>query len=194
MSRIAFSPARTRLPALAAALLIAAGATGAAAAAGNGQEGGAGHRPREAAALTGTAKLYRPAGDDITFSFDAHLAAKDTMDPEAAYGTFSFRHVFPDGTSGWAKAKVDCLVTGGKVAVVTGVVTESDTPFKGKRVGVTVHDQGTHDRLGYSWVGRDAGNQQLPRCVSSAPFEKVKEGSGDFTVLPWQPIYEQPKG
>ncbi|RCH67187.1 Repetin [Streptomyces sp. SDr-06] len=194
MSRIAFSPARTRLPALAAALLIAAGATGAAAAAGNGQEGGAGHRPREAAALTGTAKLYRPAGDDITFSFDAHLAAKDTMDPEAAYGTFSFRHVFPDGTSGWAKAKVDCLVTGGKVAVVTGVVTDSDTPFKGKRVGVTVHDQGTHDRLGYSWVGRDAGNQQLPKCVSSAPFEKVKEGSGDFTVLPWQPIYEQPKG
>jgi hypothetical protein len=29
--------------------------------------------------------------------------------------------------------------------------------------------------------------------VSSAPFEKVKEGTGDFKVLPWHPVYEQPK-
>ncbi|MDG4862834.1 Repetin, partial [Streptomyces sp. T-3] len=146
-------------------------------------------RPREAAALTGTAKLYRPAGDDITFSFDAHLAAKDNTDPEAAYGTFSFRHVFPNGMSGYAKAKVDCLVTGGKVAVVTGVVTDSDTPFKGKRVGVTVHDTGKQDRLGYSWIGSGLDKQKLPRCMGSAPFEKVAKGTGDFTVLPWQPEY-----
>ncbi|GAA2444873.1 Repetin [Streptomyces mauvecolor] len=191
MSRIAFAPTRTRVLALGAALLIAAVATGGASAAGNGADG---HTPREAAALTGTAKLYRPAGDDITFSFDAHLAAKDNMDPEAAYGTFTFKHVFPNGTSGWAKAKVDCLVTGGKVAVVTGVVTDSDTPFKGKRVGITVNDLGKHDRLGYSWIGKDAETQELPKCMGSAPFEKVKEGTGDFKVLPWQPVYEQPKG
>jgi hypothetical protein len=155
MSRIASAPARTRVLAVGAAFLIAAGAagaTGAASAAGNGADNG---KPREAAALTGTAKLYRPAGDDITFTFDAHLAAKDNMDPEAATGTFSFKHVFPNGQSGWAKATVDCLVTGGKVAVVTGIVTDSDTPFKGKRVGVTVHDRGKHDTLGYSWVGKD---------------------------------------
>ncbi|WP_438294867.1 hypothetical protein [Streptomyces sp. HUAS TT7] len=191
MPRTAFAPTRTRVLALGVALLIAAVVTGGATAAGNGADG---HTPREAAALTGTAKLYRPAGDDITFSFDAHLAAKDNMDPEAAYGTFTFKHVFPNGTSGWAKAKVDCLVTGGKVAVVTGVVTDSDTPFKGKRVGVTVNDLGKHDRLGYSWIGKDAETQQLPKCMSSAPFEKVKEGTGDFKVLPWQPVYEQPKG
>ncbi|MFE9558058.1 Repetin [Streptomyces sp. NPDC006692] len=190
MPRIASAPAPIRVLAVGAALLIAVGATSAASAAGN---GGGGGKPREAAALTGTAKLYRPAGDDITFSFDAHLAAKDNMDPEAATGTFSFRHVFPDGTSGWAKAKVDCLVTGGKVAVVTGVVTDSDTPFKGKRVGVSVNDQGTHDRLGYSWVGKEAETPEVPKCLSSAPFEKVKEGSGDFKVLPWQPVYQQPK-
>lgn len=187
MNRPALSRPRTRTLALAAALLIGAGAAGSAVASDNGAGPDA---PREAAALTGTAKLYRPAGDDITFSFDAHLAAKDNKDPEKAFGTFSFRHVFPDGTTGTAKAKVDCLITGGKVAVVTGIVTESDTPFKGKRVGVSVNDQGTHDRLGYSWIGsEDEAAKKLPKCMSAAPFEKVKAGTGDFHVVPWQVPY-----
>jgi hypothetical protein len=25
--------------------------------------------------------------------------------------------------------------------------------------------------------------------VSSAPFEKVKQGTGDYTVVPWQPKF-----
>ncbi|MGW7369581.1 Repetin [Streptomyces sp. NPDC054841] len=178
---------RTKAVALAAALLITAGATGSAVASGDGDGGS----PREAAALTGTAKLYRSEPHDITFTFDAHLAAEDERDPMAATGTFRFSHRFPDGKSGWAEAKVDCLLTGGKVAVVTGVVTASDLDdVVGKRVGVTVHDQGRRDRLGYSWasVGTAADQiKDLPKCVSSAPFEKVKSGTGDFTVLPWQP-------
>lgn len=177
---------RMKIAAAGTALLLTAGAAGSAVASGD----GAGAGPREAAALTGTAKLYRPAGDDITFTFDAHLAAEDTMNPEAATGTFGFRHVFPDGTSGWAKARVDCLVTGGRVAVVTGVVTDSDTPFKGKRVGISVHDLGRHDRLGYSWIGSEPEEtKKLPKCMSAAPFEKVEHGTGDFRVLPWQPEY-----
>ncbi|MYR63342.1 Repetin, partial [Streptomyces sp. SID625] len=68
---------------------------------------------REAAALTGTAKLHRPLGDDITFSFDAHLAAKDTMDPLKAYGTFAFSH-YLNGRGGYARGRVDCLTTGGR--------------------------------------------------------------------------------
>ncbi|MEV6295486.1 hypothetical protein AB0M41_34845 [Streptomyces sp. NPDC051896] len=32
------------------------------------------------------------AGDDITFTFDAHLAAKDTRNPRKATGTFAFSH------------------------------------------------------------------------------------------------------
>ncbi|WP_406516021.1 Repetin [Streptomyces sp. NBC_00873] len=187
MTRIA--PTRTRLAAIAAALLITAGAAGSAAALGDAAPGSA-RGQREAAALTGTAKLYRPAGDDITFTFDAHLAAKDTMDPEKAYGTFRFRHVFPNGTSGWAEGSVDCLVTGGKVAVVTGVITATDIGIKGKRGGMSVHDLGRHDRLGYSWVNQEA-KDHLPPCMSSAPFEKVEAGTGDFTVLPWHPEYEQ---
>jgi hypothetical protein len=179
---------RTKILVLGAALLLTAGATASATATATATASGDHGKPREAAALTGTVKLYRSAGDDITFSIDAHLAAKDTGDPTKATGTFEFSHYRGD-FGARAKARVDCLVTGGKVAVVSGVITDSDLPgAEGKRVGVTVHDLGHHDRLGYSWAatGRGAGNEP-PRCVSSAPFEKVEKGTGDFTVVPWRP-------
>ncbi|MEU0390194.1 Repetin [Streptomyces chartreusis] len=175
---------RMKTAALGAALLLTA-TVAAGASAASGPDGG----QREAAALTGKAKLYRSDGDDITFSFDAHLAAEDKPVPMKATGTFEFSH-YLNGKGAWAKAKVDCLVTGGKVAVVSGVVTASDLPgAKGKRVGVTVHDLGRHDRLGYSWLstGRPGAGNEPPKCVSAAPFEKVKKGTGDFTVVPWQP-------
>ncbi|MFD7711055.1 Repetin [Streptomyces sp. NPDC059785] len=147
---------------------------------------------REAAALTGTAKLDRvAAGSDITFSFDAHLAAKDTDNPLKATGTFEWSH-YHDGHGAWAKAKVNCLLTGGKVAVVSGVITDTDLPgAKGKQVGLTVHDLGRHDRLGYSWAatGTPVETGDMPKCVSSAPFEKVKQGTGDYQVVPWQPDF-----
>jgi hypothetical protein len=188
MTRIAHT--RTKLAAIGAALLITAGAAGSAMASGDHTSGSGGKdRQREAAALTGSAKLYRP-GHDISFSFDAHLAAKDNMAPDKAFGTFRFSHRFPDGTSGHAEARVDCLVTGGGVAVVTGVITATDLDIKGKRVGVSVHDLGKRDRLGYSWVGPDA-DKDVPRCLSSAPFEKIRAGTGDFEVLPWLPDYDR---
>ena len=175
---------RTRIAVLGAVLLLTAGAAGAAVASGDG-----GPPQREAAALTGTAKLYRVAGDDITFTFDAHLAAKDNDNPLKATGSFRWSHYAANGEGGWAKAKVDCLVTGGKVAVVSGVITDTDLDgVKGHRVGITVHDTGGVDRLGYSWAAsEDMGPKDLPKCVSSAPFEKVRKGTGDFRVVPWQP-------
>lgn len=194
-SRTRRSTGRTRAMAVGAALLItgAVATTGGSAVASPGAEAsvGAGERStaREAAALTGTAKLYRSLGDDITFTFDAHLAAEDTDDPSKATGTFRFSH-YLNGDGASAEVKVDCLVTGGKVAVVSGVITESDLEgAKGERVGVTVHDLGRKDRLGYSWAstGSPVGQGPLPKCVSSAPFERVKAGTGDFRVLPWEP-------
>ncbi|MGW6737952.1 Repetin [Streptomyces sp. NPDC055013] len=178
---------RTKIVVLGCALLLSAGAASAATATASDDA----PRQREAAALTGTAKLYRSAGDDITFTFDAHLAAKDNADPTKATGTFEFSH-YLNGEGAKAKAKVDCLLTGGKVAVVSGVITSSDLPgAEGKRVGVTVHDVGRHDRLGYSWAstGNPVETKELPKCVSSAPFEKVKKGTGDFTVVPWKPDF-----
>ncbi|MEU3891794.1 Repetin [Streptomyces sp. NPDC029041] len=186
---------RTKIVVLGSALLLTAGVASVATASDVPLQRGAAAlasdapHQREAASLTGTAKLYRSKGDDITFSFDAHLAAKDTADPSQAGGTFEFSH-YLHGKGAWAKAKVDCLVTGGTVAVVSGVITESDLPgSEGKRVGVTVHDRGRDDRLGYSWVmsGRPGEGNEPPPCVASAPFEKVKKGTGDFTVVPWQP-------
>ncbi|MEV7888219.1 Repetin [Streptomyces sp. NPDC002817] len=176
---------RTKIAVLGATLFLTAGLTGAAASAPASPA-----KPREGAALTGTAELHRSAGDDITFSFDAHLAAEDKADPMRATGTFEWSH-YLNGDGAWAKAKVDCLVTGGKVAVVSGIVTDSDLPgAKGTRVGVTVHDVGHRDRLGYSWATtEDLGPKDLPKCVSSAPFEKVEKGTGDFTVVPWQPDF-----
>ncbi|MEV6786438.1 Repetin [Streptomyces sp. NPDC051098] len=178
---------RTKIAAIVAALLITTGATGSAVASADSDSRGGGQR--EAAALTGSAKLYRSLGDDITFTFDAHLAAKDTDDPLKATGTFSWSH-YLNGEGAWAKARVDCLVTGGKVAVVSGVITDTDLEgAKGTRVGITVHDVGRKDRLGYSWAaqGSPVETKDLPRCVGSAPFEKVTGGSGDFRVVPWNP-------
>ncbi|WP_250403440.1 hypothetical protein [Streptomyces cellostaticus] len=69
------------------------------------------------------------------------------------------------------------------------MITDTDLPgARGRRLGVTVHDPGRHDRLGYSWaLTEDIGPRNLPRCVSSAPFERVRPGTGDFHVVPWQP-------
>ncbi|MGP4044322.1 hypothetical protein [Streptomyces sp. 2A115] len=191
---------RTKTAVLGTALLVTAGVTGSAAASATAtttasattSATASGEGQREAAALTGTAKLHRTAGDVITFSFDAHLAARNTDNPLKATGTFRWSHHDANGEGGgWAKAKVDCLVTGGKVAVVSGVITDTDLEgVKGHRVGITVHDTGGTDRLGYSWAAsEDMGPKDLPKCVGSAPFEKVKKGTGDFKVVPWNPNF-----
>lgn len=195
----------TRLAALATALLLTAGAAGSAAAAGTDTGTGGAARaaqatgaavhpgtpvhpgaPREAAALTGKADLDRP-GHEITFSFDAHLAP-DLM-PDKAKGTFTIRHRFP-GTeeAKWANVTVDCLVTGGKVAIVSGTVAKSNIKGqRGKRVGITVDDRPEGDRLGYSWLLDGTITEQprgMRKCLGSVPFEKVDARTGDFQVLP----------
>ncbi|UNO43683.1 hypothetical protein KGS77_04025 [Streptomyces sp. MST-110588] len=161
-------------------MLITAAATGSAVASGTVPK-----PVTEDPRLTGSAKLHRSDGDDVRFAFDARFR-KDQR-PDQARGTFSVRHVSSAG-SGAFTGRIDCLVTGGKVAVASGIVTETDVPrLKGKRVGFTVHDQGGHDRVGYSWAATNdpAATKDLPKCVSSAPFETVERG--DFTVVPWEP-------
>ncbi|WJV50072.1 Repetin [Streptomyces flavofungini] len=216
MSRNAFT--RNRAVAVGAALLITAGAAGVAVASGEdvthpGKRIGAqdaAHpapaakdaapakaKPREAAALTGSAKLFRKTTEDVTFTFDAHLAAKYNDDPSKATGTFEFVHLDkPGGKGGWAKGRIDCLVTGGKVASVTGIITKTNIKdIKGGRVGFSVHDKGPGklDRAGYSWgaTGGPTGDKKLPKCNSAAPFEVVKKGTGDFHVAPWNPPYPE---
>ncbi|MWA09798.1 Repetin [Streptomyces sp. BA2] len=177
-----------RVVAAGAVLLALAGAVGPATAS------DAAPRPgREAAALTGTAKLDRPAGDEATITFDAHLDAAGQNDPRTAYGTIKFSHYMENPEfGGSAEARVDCLLTGGKVATVSAVVTKADGGLKGaigKRVGMTVHDQGKQDRFGYSWAMVGIPNDlpdDMPKCVSAAPFDKTAPGSGDLRVRPME--------
>lgn len=200
---------RSRVIAIGTALLICAGAAGAAVASDGSDDGGARRagdssthtgthtEKHEAAALTGTAKLFRKTTEDVTFTFDAHLAAENNASPDKATGTFKFVHLDkPGGKGGWAKGRIDCLVTGGKVATATGIITETSPDAlmrstKGGRVGFSVHDQGKHDRVGYSWAatGGPDSSKKLSKCNSAAPFEKVRNGTGDFHVLPWNVPY-----
>ncbi|MGW2231541.1 Repetin [Streptomyces formicae] len=143
------------------------------------------------AALTGTAMIDRAKGDEITFTFDAHLPFADRQDPGKARGTIRFSHYVEELNWGGAgEAKVDCLMTGGKVATVSAVVTRADDDLKdtiGKRVGLTVHDRGKQDGFGYSWamVGLPSAlPDDMPKCVGGAPFEKTRRGSGTFHVAP----------
>lgn len=146
-------------------------------------------RPAREAALTGTAMIDRPKGDEITFTFDARLPAADKTDPGKARGTIRFSHYVEEAHWGGAgEAKVDCLLTGGRVATVSAVVTKADGDLKdtvGKRVGLTVDDRGRQDGFGYSWamVGLPSDlPDDMPKCVSGAPFEKTRPGSGTFHV------------
>ncbi|MFE6161063.1 Repetin [Streptomyces sp. NPDC056486] len=181
-----------RVVAVGATLLALAGVAGSATASDT-TASDAPHPGREAAALTGTAKLDRPPGDNATITIDAHLDAADKNDPGKAHGTIKLSHYMEKPKfGGSAEARVDCLLTGGKVATVSAVVTKADGGLKGavgKRLGLTVHDQGKgkQDRFGYSWAMVGIPNDlpdDMPKCVSAAPFDKTKPGSGDLHVLP----------
>ncbi|MBO0653537.1 Repetin [Streptomyces triculaminicus] len=173
-------PSRTRLAAVAGALLLSATAVGSAIAADSSANAPLAKEP----ALTGSAKMYRHSGDTVHFAFDAHGAG------EKAQGTFRFSHRFVQGGGASAEGRIDCLLSGGKVAVATGIVTKTDKPgLKGKRVGFTVSDEGKgrRDRLGYSWAATNdpVGMKEVPKCLSSAPYEIVE--TGDFQVARWEP-------
>jgi hypothetical protein len=136
----------------------------------------AAQQPKESKepSLTGAGRiLYRYSpDDDIRFSFDAR---GNTIE---ARGTFRYSHEV-DGVVYRTEAEVDCLITGGHVATVTGVITETDVPeHLGQRVGVTVEDLGRKDRLGFSW---GVSPMPTPRCLGTAPFTHVV--GGDYTVV-----------
>ncbi|MGW2918243.1 hypothetical protein ACWDBF_10310 [Streptomyces angustmyceticus] len=174
---------------------LALGTMGAATAAGStaGAPAGAGthaaRRTVDEPLLKGSAKLKRQPGDNVHFTFDAHGFG------EKARGTFHASHHVGKQWGGYFKGRIDCLVTGGPVAVATGIVEESrfqGAPgmpeigdLKGKRFGFTVLDDGKKDRLGYSWAMDGLPKNSVGACLGSAPFETLAKG--DFTVHHWMP-------
>ncbi|ORT55152.1 hypothetical protein BKD26_33120 [Streptomyces sp. CB03238] len=69
---------------------------------------------------------------------------------------------------------------------MTGVVTDTDTSFKGKRgeASRSMTRAGNDDQGGQRPAGLQPG-----RTTSRRLFEKIRSGTGDFRVLPWQPEY-----
>ncbi len=110
---------------------------------------------------------YAPASDDIRFTVDAEsvpwsrpLKGQNLEQglPTDARGRVTVYHAMPDRDfTAVAEAEVDCMVTGGRTATVTAVVTSSNIGLVGQRIGLSVQDgeRGAPDRVGFSWGHRE---------------------------------------
>ncbi|MFI6508334.1 hypothetical protein ACIBCT_12065 [Streptosporangium sp. NPDC050855] len=139
---------------------------------------------------------YPDPDDDVRFTVDATVTYRPgELDPFAgeARGTARVRHHFanaPTPTTVWADVSVDCVLTGGRSATVTGFVTAAsanNADWVGQRVGFSVTDNGAgrFDRIGWSGP-RLAGDPELRRCAAPAPFFRVK--AGGYTVKDVSPF------
>ncbi|MFJ2771648.1 hypothetical protein [Streptomyces sp. NPDC087300] len=114
--------------------------------------------------------------------------------PTDARGTVKFSHASKGVKTGWSRARVDCMVTGGGTATLTATVTKSNVEKVGKRFGLSVQQGrgGEPDRLGFGWAivnfepretdekGK-AVESKVGTCMAPAPFAPVVEGG--FTVV-----------
>ncbi|MFG3406921.1 hypothetical protein [Streptomyces sp. NPDC048142] len=156
-------------------------------------------KPAKTASVHGKARIsyIESPDDDIRFTIHAEQTPfTRPMPPEApqglstdARGTLKFSHAFRGGPTGWSEAKVDCLVTSGRTATLTAIVTKTNVGKVGARLGISVQQggRGEPDRLGFSWgvVNADPGNVDengqlvMPRagtCMAPAPFTTVIKG------------------
>ncbi|MFI5808206.1 hypothetical protein [Streptomyces sp. NPDC051561] len=113
-----------------------------------------------------------------------------------------------------AEARVDCLVTSGRTATLTAVITTDGAAFKaGQRLGFSVQqgDRGKRekDRLGFSWgavnidpeVLDEKGEVTLGKvgpCMAPAPFTTVRTGGfkvvhADLRKTPKAPVQASAK-
>ncbi|MFJ8160868.1 hypothetical protein ACIRBY_08035 [Streptomyces sp. NPDC096136] len=170
------------------------------------------HKP---ASVHGGGKVafpYVPEEHDIRFTVDAEQVpwsrpfqgeGGEQGMPVDARGKVTVYHAMPDRNfTGVAEAEVDCLVTAGKTATITAVVTSSNVGWEGKRIGISVQDgeHGAPDRVGFSWgianvdVKPD-GSASEPRvgtCMAPAPFTEVVEGGFKVTPAPLAPRPAKP--
>lgn len=99
----------------------------------------------------------------------------------AARGTVHVNHYAPDEPGGpsrdhWFSIKVDYLMTGGPIAVVSGV-RQDDVPANRKRATLTFYQSPLghrHDRMGFSWGVVHAACQQMG--TGPAPFSPASAG------------------
>ncbi|MFF3623657.1 hypothetical protein [Streptomyces sp. NPDC002467] len=161
------------------------------------------------ASVHGGGTIFFPysAEDDIRFTVEAESVpwskpypapGLEKGLPTDARGRVTISHRFKEnGFTGTAEAEVDCLVTGGRTATLTAVVTSSNVGWEGKRIGISVQDgqRGEPDRLGFSWGVANVdvkpdGTVAEPRvgtCMAPAPFTEVTKGTFRVTPAPLSP-------
>ncbi|MCX5194657.1 hypothetical protein OOK31_12245 [Streptomyces sp. NBC_00249] len=169
--------------------------------------------PARPAAVHGGASVlyaYSPR-DDIRFTVEAVAApftrpfpGKEGKDgsPTDARGKVTVYHYSPEyQVTGTSEAEVDCLVTGGRTATVTAVVTKSTVGDVGRRIGISVQDgvRGEPDRLGFSWGVANIDPPNLDpdgsvakpsagTCMAPAPFTEVTKGGFKVVPAPLPPL------
>ncbi|MFH9138650.1 hypothetical protein [Streptomyces sp. NPDC017524] len=156
-------------------------------------------KPAKTASVHGEARIsyIESIDDDIRFTIHAEQRPFTRpvlpMAPQGlstdARGSLKFSHTPRGGATGWAEAQVDCLVTSGRTATLTAVVTKSNVEEIGARLGISVQQggKGEPDRLGFSWgvVNVDPEHvdengrpvrPQAGTCMAPAPFTTVVKG------------------
>ncbi len=155
------------------------------------------------ASVHGAARIAYAYSPDDTIRFTVHAEAAPFTRPMPgldlpglptdAKGTVRISHYVPAaGETGTSTARIDCMVTGGRTATLTAVVTESNVQEPGRRIGISVQEgRGAEpDRLGFSWdivnmepretdaEGR-AAQSPVGTCMAPAPFAPVTRGGFD---------------
>ncbi|GAA2221966.1 hypothetical protein GCM10010232_02920 [Streptomyces amakusaensis] len=180
-------------------LTVLAGLTTGSAAATEGSASSEKKPAKAAASVHGKARIsyIESADHDIRFTIDAEqVPFSRPVLPVApnglatdARGTLKFSHTAPGGAAGWAEARIDCLVTSGRTATLTAIVTKSNVEKPGARLGISVQQggKGEPDRLGFSWgvvniVPDHVDDNGIPirpqagTCMAPAPFTTVVKG------------------
>ncbi|MFF3847763.1 hypothetical protein [Streptomyces sp. NPDC002328] len=199
----------------AAALSVLVGLIGAAGPAPAAPTPAAEKKPAKTASVHGAARVWYVESPDHDIRFTIHAEQKPftrPLPPSApsglatdAVGTLKISHTLPGGEVGWADGQVNCLVTSGRTATLTAVVTKSNIYRTGDRLGISVQQGagGEPDRLGFSWgvANVDPGlvdedgylvRPQAGTCMAPAPFTTVIRGGyevvhAEITKSPEQP-------
>ena len=153
------------------------------------------------ASVTGAGRVfYAPApDDDVRFTFDAHAVSAtggQTPQPVDAQGTVRVYHrVAAQGLAVWAEGEVDCVMTSGRAATLTAIVTRTSPElggWMGKHLGFTVFDGGDDSGRNLDQMGSTGPMEGLAKCMAGensyapvmapAPFFTLQ--SGNYRVKP----------
>lgn len=187
---MALTPAKPRLPRVliaATALTLTAAGAGTAWAGSHDQAAPAASKAKESH-VTGDAWVKTPADRQFPyrrFIVDAHGGPWKIVNKKMvmgdARGTVRFNHYSPDKPGGpsrdhWNSIKVDYLMTGGPIAVVSGI-QQGNVPANQKRATLTFYKSPLghrYDRMGFSWGVVNAQCQQMG--TGPAPFNPASAG------------------